>query len=579
MVIGIGLGIPYNVFAGGGGGGGAPFIPAGAIADINVADLGGSNAKALPSTFTTSFSGNMITQSSGDIIKSSNTTAAVTEFFANGPQGIQTAMRANCTSGQVYYFARGLTWPAINAVFRVKAKLNAGADIAVRFGVFTGATESSYQVTLNATTWTTLETTVTTNGAQQPWLGIQANVGAADILIDEVQLYLSGETIPDFADEILNAPVLKNYVGLTDTVAVSGGALVSGTPFMGVIPLPSNPLRDTFTELTMLIVTKTTSTAGFGRVLGFDDGLGAYIAVSDGQISGAPALSYLDRNKSELITNLDYNVYSIRVKANEQDLWVDKFKHHSATNAATGLPSTSVLQVGSNTVGTQYYEGFISNIAVYDSFLNDADMRTAVDALRARHTAAGLSGTALTDAWIAEGDSISFENAGPANGPSFQAQYFQSTRTGIVGQNNAVPGSSLTTLEARKAALIDRVAVSVAGGVNVIVSVLVGANGLPTIAALESYWSDLQAAGAKVVACTILPRDDGIINNTARKALNVEILASTVPDAVADFGGSATVGADGAPTTGTYYYDLVHPNAAGHAILESIITPVVESLR
>ena len=142
-----------------------------------------------------------------------------------------------------------------------------------------------------------------------------------------------------------------------------------------------------------------------------------------------------------------------------------------------------------------------------------------------------------------------------------------------------MPGSQLSHLESRKASLVSRIETSVAGGVNVVCSVAIGTNGLPTIAALESYWASLKTAGAKVIACTILPRDDGTIDNTARKALNVEILASGVPNAFADFASNADVGADGAPTAGTYYYDLVHPNAAGHAIMEGIIAPVVESLR
>ncbi|WP_172430431.1 hypothetical protein [Mameliella alba] len=76
-----------------------------------------------------------------------------------------------------------------------------------------------------------------------------------------------------------------------------------------------------------------------------------------------------------------------------------------------------------------------------------------------------------------------------------------------------------------------------------------------------------------------MPRDDGTINNTDRKTLNTAILASSVPDAFADFADDADIGADGAPTARTYYYDDVHLNAAGHAIALGIIAPVVAGLR
>ena len=114
------------------------------------------------------------------------------------------------------------------------------------------------------------------------------------------------------------------------------------------------------------------------------------------------------------------------------------------------------------------------------------------------------------------------------------------------------------------------------------VSVLIGANGVPTIAALETYWNALKTAGAMVVACTILPREDagdsGAAFNAARNALNAQIRASSVPDAVADLAADPDIGPDGAALPTTYYYDKIHLNGAGHAKARAVVEPVVLGL-
>jgi hypothetical protein len=235
------------------------------------------------------------------------------------------------------------------------------------------------------------------------------------------------------------------------------------------------------------------------------------------------------------------------------------------------------------TTGREFF-GRYSQIAVYDRALSDAEMVQAYNALVDRHELIGGTAPATHTIWIAEGDSITLDAEVAPNGPGFLGQYAATSPNGIICMNNAVSGSQLSHLTTRltSTALTSRIQTAVANGYKVIVSVLIGANGIPTIADLETYWNALKTAGAKVVACTVLPREDagdgGAAFNAARAALNIQIRASTVPNAVADFAANADIGADGAATALIYYYDTIHLNAAGHAIALGIIQPKVLAL-
>ncbi|BBU58490.1 hypothetical protein KU6B_47550 [Mameliella alba] len=115
-------------------------MPAGAVVDMNMLEgttRTGSDAY-VKSRGVLAASGNLITQSSGDII-GEVTTGTVTEFFANGPQGAQTAKRAQLSLNGIYDFFKDTTWPAGVWTLKVKAKLNAsGTTSDVEFGAFSG---------------------------------------------------------------------------------------------------------------------------------------------------------------------------------------------------------------------------------------------------------------------------------------------------------------------------------------------------------------------------------------------------------------------------------------------------------
>lgn len=105
---------------------------------------------------------------------------------------------------------------------------------------------------------------------------------------------------------------------------------------------------------------------------------------------------------------------------------------------------------------------------------------------------------------------------------------------------------------------------------------------------LDRYYGLLNAAratGWKTVACTVLPRHDGVVDGptgfeAARQAFNADLRAhSSSYDALADVAAITGLGAAGdADNTAYYAADKVHPNPAGHALLEPVYRAAVAGL-
>lgn len=585
MQMGIGIGINRR-----NGGGGLPSFAVQPIIDINFASIVGKDGRYVPGAGVTDIPKNMVPRNSGNIIGSFTSGGTKTERFATGPEGLQTACRLQINNAAAYDIFRDVVIPAGPYTVKVKAKSNTGQGTAnFEFGVLSGGGGSMAAQSTTEVGWTTMTTTVTPNGTSDtPRVAVRNNSGAAiDILIDEIQWYLSSETMPDYTDEVTNAPFLRDDLAVVNSLTASGNSLDTSTNIIqGLIPFDTFPHAKTFTEVTMAVLVETDDAIGIAtKAITFDGTEGTLtLGSNSGRAYAAPVLPRLTTNPAHWLPDTGWHVMLLRVKAGEQAFFLDKFKHTVGTTASPTIPSKAGVMVGDDegTTTGREFKGKYTQLAVWDQWLSDAEAVAAVEVMEARHRASGFGNLPTAAVWIAEGDSITAETASSPNGPNYQAQYAQdptSDKT-ILCRNNAVSGSQLSHLTTRltSTGLTDRIAQGVAAGYPVIVSVMVGTNGLPTIAALETYWTALKTAGAQVVACTILPRDDGTINNTDRKALNVQIKASSVPDAVADVAADANIGADGAPTAGVYYYDLVHLNAAGHAIARPIIAGAVESL-
>jgi lysophospholipase L1-like esterase len=104
---------------------------------------------------------------------------------------------------------------------------------------------------------------------------------------------------------------------------------------------------------------------------------------------------------------------------------------------------------------------------------------------------------------------------------------------------------------------------------------------------LDRYYGLIQAAratGWKTVACTVLPRADAADGPTgfepARIAFNADLRAhASNYDALADVAAITGMGAAGDAANTTYYTaDKIHPNPAGHALMEPVYRAAVAGL-
>lgn len=177
--------------------------------------------------------------------------------------------------------------------------------------------------------------------------------------------------------------------------------------------------------------------------------------------------------------------------------------------------------------------------------------------------------------WYAEGDSIT----APHNYPLL----YSAAR--VVVTDNAVAGSTLTTLNARAVALDAQLANRTSHR-KYLLSVLIGYNDFVAgtssatfLANLASYLDARKTAGWDyVIVGTQLPSTTSGYNawrNTNNPTISTWV--GSHADAVFDFAANATMGPDAAASNLTYYSDGVHPTAAGQVILKNTIAPTIDS--
>lgn len=178
---------------------------------------------------------------------------------------------------------------------------------------------------------------------------------------------------------------------------------------------------------------------------------------------------------------------------------------------------------------------------------------------------------------VAEGDSITSH---PSAYPTKLDWLYRKT--------NAVAGSTLAIMSARAAALDAAYPGSGLGFSRYILTVLIGANDLSGYSSAAQWAADYAAyldarksAGwSKIVACTVLPRNDST-HNTRLATVNPLILgfaAGGHADATADFANDASVGNVSNVNSTLYYIDGLHPTEYSHRSLAAIMRASIEPL-
>lgn len=551
--------------------------------------------------------GNLYAYSTGLIVATgfNVSNSVVTRNYANGPAGNLTAMRCQITptASQAYVsLLNSVTMPAGTYTFGVKIKSTTSAgNQSVRVGingslVLTAVTEGA---------WTPYTQTFTFASPSTMFLLLQLNVAEtpADVIVDEIQIY-KGSTLPAYGDEVLGNHLVP-LVRKGTNIVVTGGLLDNtGNKAPGEIKLTTFPAKMSFTEGSIVASVDTAETTGnYGKIICLTGVTGTWdIGLHLGKAYAQPVLnpsSGASVFSSGLhIAGKGTNILGCTFNATKKAFYLNGVLMLEViastgpfSNRAFGVcgdPMNDTPTVSSH--GQYPFLGKIGGAAVFDKYLTDAQIGTVTKILNTRHTQQSGAGMTPKNFWLAEGDSIT-QGYGTGLNTYFK-RFFDTLPAAWFGFNSATAGARLLTgganedLMERQPLTLRRVSTGVAAGHNVVVSVLIGANLIPTIADLTAYYDSLRAAGAKVIACTITPNNSASYPNfeADRIALNTLIRSnSTHYDALCDFGADASIGVRTVTTVNAapvpaYYQDYVHLNDAGYAIAYGLMNAALASL-
>lgn len=533
-----------------------------------------------------------------------NASFTVTRNYATGPEGVSTsAARAVGATGSARKLYLGnntgaKTYPAGTYTIAIDVKANDGTTQTVKVGCDNsgvGTFGSSASVTNAA--WVTITSTITKASAAPiiPVIYCASGDPSADFLFDNVRIY-SGASAPSYTTERATyAGHMVPDMRKSSTLVFSGGFLDNSSNVKpGFIKLANYPAKTSFSEGTLIAAIDTSQVnTDSAKAIGISGANGTWdVAIKNGKAYGTPALGLNSTNNGTYIAGHGTQILAVTFKSTECSFYLNGAMIATQTGSFGPFSANHFGFLGDpmpDNGNTSSYcvspiVGKIANARIYDQFLTDSQMIQAVNEVQS-HLVTNTSAPVQTqNYWIAEGDSLTTGYGSALD--SYWDTYFASHPTGWMGVNMAVIGNTLTDLNGRLSTLQRRIATAAGCGHNVIVSVWVGANAVPTISDLQTYWDALRSAGAKVIACTLTPSNKVSLPTfeTDRLALNTQIrAASSHYDALADFGADPNIGVRvdstaGNPPNATYYQDYVHLNATGYSVVSSIMDVAVASL-
>lgn len=511
-------------------------------------------------------------------------TATITDDAAAAPDGSSEATTVNASAGNWVIAFKGASLPAGTYTIGVNAKRNTGTDQVFAFTATNTATRSSVKTATSS--WQRFSYTFTlgvSTAASSISLCSSDGATAANIQICDLELYQGAS---DLGPSTRAGHLVLGSNAYDTTPSYSGGALDLSTGGYGLIQLAAS---NTITNVTaMAVLSKVTTGSGYesfmSKVQNYSH-FSAMIAQSGGPYTYMGAGSDFSQLAGMWgLLGQGYHCLTHRNNGTTSELWLDDIKLFSTTASAS---SYSLRDIYVGALNALYFvsDSKVANIALWKTGLSDDDVRAAVSALRSKATSAGATcGTARI--FCAEGDSITARSGSHAYLAGSTAS------PAVLGRNFAVAGATLANVVSR-ASSVDAVIPASINGRKFILSLLIGANDIGATSDMTAYAASIaaytdarRAAGWKVVICTVTPKAvsaggaSDTTFNTRRAALNtiLRTWVGTHADAVADFGGDATVGVDAAASNVTYYGDGLHPTAACYAILGPILKAAVDGL-
>ncbi|MGC3945356.1 MAG: SGNH/GDSL hydrolase family protein [Chryseolinea sp.] len=596
-----------QVLSKGSGGGAAVPVSFDSLYDFVSADLGANDASWKNKKLVAVPSKNIIYNSSG-LIPSEGSFgsggASITQHFANGPNYSGSAVKI-VLSATVGGESTGSFWkPFFNRqfnvgdyIFRCKMKTAVpGVTQKIRWGFSTTSPTNLLDIDDN---WQTVSMPFTSASNAFNYyiaVGSQLSLGGQSILVDELQLYSTADTIPNYTDDGNDGHINKPF-GARYPIT-KNGSFVTNTPL--ALISPSYPDAKTWSEMTFLIALRVNSDATQIILSTLDDsGLGTTTSTLNYILTaGEISVSVAAENRTGKLTNQGFVVLGFSFNGSSSYSYVNEVTIRISTGRAAF--AAQVMSLLCRLATSSPVLGDVAFVDIWDTQMTTSQWAANVRKARLRLVEMGAS--AATRNWyIAEGDSItaSFSNPqGESYAYRMSPELFNTSEyLGILDLGTG--GHTLSIVESELSYMLARIAEVIAGGGKAIVSLLIGRNDNGTLISngacdaywvrLKAYYASCRAAGAKVIAISCLPSGLNATNGgpsgsweTYRNYLNGLMRAEpSAYDALADFGNpSVSIMGDVATCENTTYYEPggVHPYPGGHTILATIIKPVIQSL-
>jgi len=419
---------------------------------------------------------------------------------------------------QLFSLSAALAAGLIKGKFLIKSTPGAGNQ-SITAGLYPSFMDV-YAITEGAWTTVSFSRTTTINNNVNIWNS--ADAFPLDVIFrEDVQIYLDGESIPAAEPSRVGTAIRRTSITKAGAITRgTGNSVVS--PFIGRIPLSTRDDNGvTFTEGTWICALREDVAQGanacgvlFAPLLG---GLTGYNG--NGVVIGTQGSS-LDLNANGLrltsyvggpITGKGWVIGAVRFGPTGRSLHLNGVQIAEDTTASTPFTIPYANWGGGGYLDSQPFNGRVGIPLIYSTALSDDALTQACKNVRDRHLVMGDT----FQTWnfvIPEGDSIT---AGTTSTYAFKARDTMGLKP--FWRMTAASGSTLdaaTPMTGRLSLVLKMIRAVVAMGGRPILTMMIGANGLPTQTALRSYWSQVRAAGAKILVQPPTYRTGGTFTNS-----------------------------------------------------------------
>ena len=499
--------------------------------------------------------------------------AVITPNYAADPFGGNTATRVQIpNTSNPASIAGGFNFSGASRLrFQAKSKAGAGNQTLYVSTGFSGGT--AFALTEGA--WTQVE--FKTSAAASLYLITSGP--ALDIVMTRPQVAPREVLPPQPSVPRIGEAVKATAASDGDWPVDARGNLI--TPIPGRLkPTATGALRN-FSAMTFVVTLKQTAAGAsqyngvwFSQAAGFTD---LNIGARGSEINCAgPGLNYTNQYANNLLLGDEFVTLAFRFDATRSSFTLGSIELGTGTGTGgTSYPVNLVYLGGSGFSDNSPFNGLLHKFTVFDSYLSDLALSAAVQ--KHQQSAASFNNAVgAKNFGIFLGDSITAYIG--ANSPATcYAATTQNNLQPMKGLNLGVPGTGLAYQVSILPQILAAIAAGKRDGKNMIVSCMIGVNGIPLISDYQTQLvNPIRAAGAKFVLYTVT--SSNAIADATKNAYNAALRTMTV-DAIADIAADARLGGNGAYANATWFPDGLHPSQAGHDLIATLGTPAWRSVQ